>query len=313
MKNQKRYPIKIVAQRSGLSTHVIRAWEKRYNIITPLRTETNRRLYSEKDIALLTLLQKATKAGYSISSIADLDEQALKELIGPESKETERESVSLEENKNIRKADLYIDECLNAIINFDAFSLERILLRASIDLTQPTLLQELMVPLLEKIGEMWHNGTIRIMHEHLATGVIGPFLSNLRNAYRPQMQAPAFVIATPLGQIHDLGALIIAVVAASEGWRVIFLGADLPAEEIAAAAIKEKAKSIGLSIVSQTDDPLLRQELTKLRALLDSDLPIIVGGRGSDNYMDVLNQISAIAIKSIPEFRNHLALLVKTI
>ena len=82
MENEKRFPIKIVAQRTGLSVHAIRVWEKRYQIVTPFRTETNRRLYSEEDIERLRLLNLATKSGYSISSVADLDHKALRDLLG---------------------------------------------------------------------------------------------------------------------------------------------------------------------------------------------------------------------------------------
>ena len=311
MKNEKRFPIKIVAQRTGLTVHAIRVWEKRYNIVTPFRTETNRRLYSEKDIELLGLMFRATQSGYSIGSVADLDADTLKEMLGAAKEVSSAESSQPQMVTPTGSTKLYLDESLSAIINFDSNTLERILLRASIDLTQPALLQELIVPLLEKVGELWHEGTIRIMHEHLATAVISPFLANLRNAYRPVINAPTIVIATPLGQIHDLGALIIAVVAASVGWRVVYLGSNLPAEEVAAAALKERSKVVALSIIYPFDDPLLRQELLKLRSLLDPHVSIIIGGRGYIHYNDIFDQIEAKGVGSIQEFKSHLSNLAE--
>ncbi len=311
MKSDKRFSIKVVAQRTGLSVHAIRVWEKRYNVVSPMRTESNRRLYSEDDIVLLELLYKATQSGYNIGSIADMDIDSLKEMLGDDKRSIMAERSQPQTAYATNSADLYLDDGIAAIINFDSNALERILLRSSIDLTQPALLQDFIIPMLQKIGELWHDGSIRIMHEHLATSVVGPFLSNLRNTYRPVLNAPSIVIATPLGQMHDLGALTIAVVAASEGWRVIYLGSNLPAEEIAAAAFKEDSKSIALSIIYPFDDPLLKQELSKLRSLLDPNISLILGGRGAVTYNDIFDQIGAISVSTIHEFKDILSTLGK--
>ena len=90
MINEKRYPIKQVARRTGLSAHVIRAWEKRYQLVDPARTDTNRRLYSESDIQRLSLLGRLTGMGHAISSIADLDFEGLQRLLAQTSGETVR-------------------------------------------------------------------------------------------------------------------------------------------------------------------------------------------------------------------------------
>ena len=304
MNSQQRFPIKTVAQKSGLSTHVIRAWEKRYNVIKPSRSETNRRLYSEQDIYHLSLLKRATESGHSISSISDLNIDELQQLI-PDQGEYSMRKFSTEEKDEIQ-SDYHFQECFRAIEEFDANRLEESLMRASMELSQPKLIKSLIIPLLNTIGDHWKNGSLRVMHEHLATAVLKPFLHNLRISYRPSDNAPSIIISTPRGQIHELGALIIGLVAASQGWKVIYLGPNLPAEEIASATTSKESRHIVLSIVYPANDPYLTQELTKLRALLDKDVKIIIGGRVSDSYTEVIHNIGALMINDVDEFRKYL-------
>ena len=80
--------IKVVVNQTGLSAHVLRVWEKRYSAVTPHRTETNRRMYTDQDIKRLQLLVRLTKAGYSIGQIANLDHKELKETIATADKIT---------------------------------------------------------------------------------------------------------------------------------------------------------------------------------------------------------------------------------
>jgi methanogenic corrinoid protein MtbC1 len=145
-----------------------------------------------------------------------------------------------------------------------------------------------------------------VIHEHLATAVLKPFLHNLRISYRPAENAASIVIATPTGQIHEIGALIIGLIAAAEGWRVIYLGPNLPAEEIASATTEIKSKYVLLSIVYPANDPYLNQELKKLHSLLAKDIRIIIGGRASDSYTEVINKIGSLIIKDLDEFRTYL-------
>jgi DNA-binding transcriptional MerR regulator/methylmalonyl-CoA mutase cobalamin-binding subunit len=305
MNSTKRYPIKTVANKTGLSVHVIRVWEKRYQVVEPERTDTNRRLYSEEDIKKLSLLGNLTQQGYSISSIADLDLDQLtslaNEFSGPDLQHIG--NTDLTDDSKILNL---LNECIEAVKNFDASGLEKALIRASFEVTQPVLVRCIINPLLEKIGEFWQEGEIRIMHEHMATAVLMPFLANMRNAYRPAPNAPSMIVATPLGQIHEMGALVIALVAAAAGWKVTYIGPSLPAEEIAAAVLNKSAKLVVLSIVYPGNDPLLPPELSKLSTLLPESTEIIVGGAAAENYRDILIKIGAQIISDLSDFRSYL-------
>jgi methanogenic corrinoid protein MtbC1 len=200
-----------------------------------------------------------------------------------------------------------LEDAIQALINFDDMMLENILMNASVELTQPVLIDDFVVQLLEKIGELWRDGTIRIMHEHLATQVIAGFLTNLRRSYRPDPKAPVLVVCTPSGQVHEMGALTIALIAASEGWRVVYLGPDLPVVEMAAAVIKEKARAVALSITYPGKDFRLNQDLQKLPDMLPSNVQIIIGGRGAENYQTNSDRNSLTWIKNLDQFREFLS------
>lgn len=306
MSSEYKYPIKVVSQMTGLSVHVIRAWEKRYHVVEPDRTDTNRRLYSEEDIEKLRLLNDASHLGHNIGSIASLSSAELKSLLSNE------KSIAPQIKTNVKLSgpDINIEEllaeCVETIKDYDAKKLESILLNASARLTQPVLIEEVVIPLVYKIGDMWHNGEIRVANEHLASSVIRSFLFNLLESYTMNESAPVLISATPRGQEHELGALIAAVVAAASGWKVVYLGSNLPAEEIGAVASYLNAKVVAVSLVYPSDDPVLPKELRKLKQVLNSGVSIIAGGRAANGYLNVLDEIGAFVVKNTKHLRVEL-------
>ena len=299
-----KYPIKVVSQMTGLSAFVIRAWEKRYNVVIPSRTDTNRRLYSEEDIEKLRLLNDAVHKGHNIGGIAKLSIKELRAVL--ERKQNNTTAITGSPVEMLSDVDSIISNCIEAIKAYDAKTLETILLKASSRMSQPILIENLIIPLVYKVGDMWHDGTIRVANEHLASSVIRTFLTNLIEQYIFTENAPILISATPRGQDHELGALIAAVVAASSGWKVIYLGPNLPVEEIAAVTDNLEAKAIALSLVYPNDDPLLRKDLLNLKKMLQENIAIIIGGRAANGYLDVLDEIGAIVVSNIKQLRIEL-------
>jgi DNA-binding transcriptional MerR regulator/methylmalonyl-CoA mutase cobalamin-binding subunit len=305
MKNIRTYPIKAVSKLTGLSLHVIRAWERRYNVVSPSRTDTNRRMYSAADVEKLMLLNEASKRGYSIGNIADLSIEELRLIVGkPEARILPRaEDVTLSREDNDSD---YLANSIEAVKNMDVKVLERELYRALVDLPQFRFIEEVITPLLERIGEMWKNGDIRIVNEHISTAVIRKFLTSLIDNNTIPPNAPSILVATPKGQLHELGALIIAAIASSDGWRVTYMGPDLPGEEIAAAINRLKPGIVALSIVYPNDDYVLQKEMVKLKNLLNNGLTILAGGRSAGYYKSTLDAMNAKIITGIDEFRSEL-------
>jgi len=306
MSSEYKYPIKVVSQMTGLSVHVIRAWEKRYNVVEPDRTDTNRRLYSEEDIEKLRLLNDASHLGHNIGSLAALSLSELKNLLAKERSNLPETKVGLNSFSSINTVEEILTECIETVKDYDAKKLESILLNASAKLTQPVLIEEVVIPLVYKIGDMWHEGEIRVANEHLASSVIRSFLFNLLESYPSNNSAPVLISATPRGQEHELGALIAGVVAAASGWKVVYLGANLPAEEVGAVVSYLNAKVVAISLVYPSDDPSLPKELKKLKQILPPGVSIIAGGRAADGYLNSLDEIGALVVKNTKQLRLEL-------
>ncbi len=287
MQDEPKYSIKIVARRTGLSSHAIRIWEKRYAAVSPERTSTNRRLYSDADIERLLLLHQATLAGHAIGQVARLSTGNLKKLLGAEGAAAARpqKAASLDNDESPTPA--LFDACLTTVKNLDPEALKSALANAEIVLSKPMLIEKLIVPLMHTIGDLWRDGVLRVNHEHMASAVVRSFLGNIRVAYETSPTAPGIVITTPVGQLHELGALMAAATASSEGWRVTYLGPNLPAEEIVAAVRQNKAKAIGLSIIYPGDDARMSDEMQKLRRGVSDDVVIMVGGRAALSYQHI--------------------------
>ena len=309
MTDEQKHGIKTVAIKTGLTQFTIRAWEKRYNVVTPLRTETNRRLYSDADISRLTLLRLATEAGHSIGRIANLPIEELLELIGTEGIIAQSPVIAKEAVSQETSIRFYIASCIAAVKQFEAHALESTLFAASVAFSQSVFLEKLIVPLMQEIGEQWKAGTLRIAHEHLASAVVRTLLGNIRPGFDVSDAMPNLVIATPRGQFHEIGALIAGTTAASQGWQVTYLGPNLPAEEIVGCAVQNSAKAIGVSIIYPTDDPHIANELRKLRRGIQEHVALFVGGAGAIAYDPVINAIGAMRINDMPTFRTELEAL----
>lgn len=304
-KHPGRHSIGLVSRRTGLKPDVIRAWERRYRAIEPSRTPTNRRYYTDEQLERLTLLREATLAGRQIGQVAHLDTKELRELVAED-----QAAMSRFPGLHIPTAEVtaesHLARCLSAIQGLDSQALQLQLERSSLELSQPRLLQEVLIPLVEAIGEQWEHGNLRVVHEHLATAVVRAFLANLQRTYVPSGTAPTIVITTPSRQFHELGALIVATTAASEGWKVLYLGPDLPSEEIAAIALLKGATAVALSIVYPSDDPFLGSDLKKLRRLMGDEIFLLAGGRSAKAYKEELGEISAHLVTDLDDLRKQL-------
>lgn len=285
----------VVATRTGLTPHVIRVWEKRYGAVKPGRTSTNRRLYSDAEIERLKLLSQATQAGHSIGNIAQLPDATLAGLLpsAPQAAPAQESGGGLRED--------FVQQSLEAIRALNTVLFEEVLSRAIVALGQQGLLQRLVVPLVNRIGDLWLEGSITAAHEHFASAVLRTFLNRNSRPFASASELSAIVVATPSGQLHELGAVIAAAAANNVGWRVLYLGAGLPAADIAGAAVQAQARAVALSIVYPQDDPNLSGELESLKRFLPAGTAIVAGGRAAESYGDTLKRIGAVRVSDLRE------------
>jgi methanogenic corrinoid protein MtbC1 len=197
-------------------------------------------------------------------------------------------------------------DCLSAVLNLDADGLERAYDQAAIDLTRPALLRDLIVPLFREIGELWRKGSLKIVNEHMATSVTRTFLLNMLRATEITDPAPSIVIATTVGQWHDIGALTVALTAAENGWHPVYYGPNLPSEEIAAGVKQSGARAVAVSVTHLLNQHPLIEELRKLRRYIDRDVSLFVGGRAVADHTQILEEINARYISDIDQFSEEL-------
>jgi len=306
--------MRIVTRRTGLSAHLLRAWERRYEVVKPSRSEGGRRLYSDADIERLRLLYRATLAGRSIGQVAELSTEALTALVRLDAEADAEAELA---NQGAQGSELitppatagYLADCLRSVERLDAPGLDATLRRAVVALPAAVLLDAVVVPLLERLGTRWREGTLRPVHGHLASAVLRRVLDRVIESASSPLGTANLVVATPAGQVHEFGALVVAAAAAAEGWRVTYLGADLPAEDIAEAAARTRARAAALSVVFPAGDAALGDELRRLRAALPKDVTLVVGGAAASAYSEVLNEIGAERLNDLEDFRAQLRTL----
>ena len=235
-----------------MSQHVMRAWENRYDVVIPQRSPTNRRLYSEEDIKRLSLCHQATKSGHSIGQIYRLATEEIQELVESHHDNLDKLDTEGIVNINIDKssARFHLDSCLRSIRRLDEKELGVALATAAMILSRPVLIEQVITPLMEETGDLWSSGLLRISHEHLSVVAVRTLLGSILSGFNPETGSPVAIVTTPSAQIHELGALAVAIALATEGWRVTYLGANMPVEEIAGAIHQNNAKLLLYKISS---------------------------------------------------------------
>lgn len=304
------FPIQVVADRTGLSAHAIRAWERRYGAIQPARSAGRHRLYSEEDVQRLNLLAEACRTGRQIRTLANLSNAELLSLLGRVPIQAGMESLpSLAPAGGDMGDRAFCAQVLDAVRCLDTLALDEALQRAQVALGDQGLLRRVITPMAREVGALWKAGRMTSAQEHFFTAMAKVFIWNLTRQYRPDLRAPKMVVSTPAGQYHEIGARIVSAVAANNGWNVTYLGASLPAFELAGAVQACGASALALSIVFPEDDPKLPAELEKLGQLLPQSVQVIVGGQASEAYLPALHAIGARVIRSLDDLDAKLVLL----
>jgi DNA-binding transcriptional MerR regulator/methylmalonyl-CoA mutase cobalamin-binding subunit len=305
-----RYSIKIASERSGVSTHLIRMWEKRYGALSPDRTETNRRLYSDENVERLSMLHSCTQAGHRIGNVATLPTDTLRQLSQESAGRTAKDDGATPPEALSAAAQTLppeVVEAFKAVENMDVDALQRSLDKASLALGYQGMLTKIVVPLMQNIGRLWCEGELTGAYEHFASSALRTYLLGQVQSYAASRSSPAIITVTPAGQLHEFGAVITAAAAGSAGWHVIHLGSSLPAAEIAGAAIRAEACLVALSLVHPPDDADLPAQLRMLRRLLPSRVGIVAGGRACESYREALTEIQAEVVTDIDQFYETLS------
>lgn len=296
------HSIQSAVRQTGLSAHVIRIWEQRYGAVAPSRTPTQRRLYTQADLERLRLLRGATQAGHRIGQVAKLSVTDLRELVSAGARSDRSDSSDPSELSDPSTPfDALRRDCLQAVRALDGPGLEDLLNHATLTFGGRGVLLRLVAPVVQTVGELWHAGDITAAHEHFACQALRTFLARSAKPFGAGGSGPVLLVATPAGQVHEMGAILAGAYAAGIGWQVIQLGASLPALEIAGAARQTGARAVALSLVYPEDDPALADEFASLRRYLPAETALVVGGRATHAYRPALAMAGAILIDDLSQ------------
>jgi len=303
------HPVRLVSARTGLSPHVLRVWERRYGAVHPVRSPGGQRLYTGADVVRLQLLRDAAQAGRGIGQLVGLPNEALRELIAADQQHGGQAPAATPGTPSAGQAEAgrVLRACLDAVSQFAPERLTAELRRATVHLPLALLTDEVLAPLLAEIGVRWMHGDLGPAQEHAASAVVHRALGAIVRSLAPMPDAPGIVVGTPMGQRHELGALLVAACAADAGWRVTYLGADLPGAEIAHAAERVGANVIALSIVHPAADAHLQADLDSLADVLPPGRQLVLGGSSAASYARNLQTRGVVELDSLAALRGFLA------
>lgn len=300
-----RHPIAVVSARTGLSPDVLRVWERRYEAVTPTRARDGQRYYTDADVERLRLLRRATEAGRSIGKVAGLPTRALAKLVAGD--ESAREAAGPVPRD--ARGDEIVAASLEQVRALDAAALDTGLRRAMALLGVAGFL-EAVASLQQQVGREWHAGRLNPAQEHMATAVVQHVVMAAMQELSHGNGAPRIVVATPAQERHAIGAALAGATAAAEGWSVTYLGADLPAADIAASALAANARVVALSIVYVSDRAGLLRELRALREALPAEVTVVAGGSGAAAMRRDIEAAGVRVVPSLPELASELRALV---
>ena len=224
-----KYSIKAVCVQTGIRAVTLRAWERRYNLLTPHRTDSNYRLYSERDVALLRWLKARVDSGMSISSAAAELVEMRENDKWPDQMPVLQPPVPVQAPNPPSQ---YAERLFRALVGLDEATASAVLAEAHSLFDLTSVCAEIMTPCLVKIGEAWHNGDILISTEHLSSNYLRGRLVNLMQSFPARRAAPRVIMGCAPSEQHEIGMLILAVLLRRDGYRVDYLGANIPAEDL---------------------------------------------------------------------------------
>jgi DNA-binding transcriptional MerR regulator len=250
-----------LSRRVGVSDHVLRAWERRYGVLRPSRSEGGFRLYSEADARRVRRMQDHLVRGLSAA------EAARAALADDPAPGPDGLPAAADEMAGVLR---------RALDAFDEPAAQAVLDRLMSDRSVTAILREIVLPYLAELGDRWKEGTASIAQEHFASNLIRGRLAGLARGWGDG-SGPRAVLACPPGEMHDLALMIFGIALNRRGWRIDYLGADTPVEElIRATAVRHPDLIVLAATRAQALEPLTAQLTTLARAA-----PLLLAGAGA--------------------------------
>ncbi|MCS6952591.1 MAG: MerR family transcriptional regulator [Bryobacterales bacterium] len=276
------YKLGTVSRLTGFSPSTLRAWERRYGLLRPARSHGGQRLYSEEDVRLLLRVRELMDQGHRIGEIVLRDPKELLEGSHPACSEV----AALGDLEEIRRA------LVEAALAFDADRLEQIFDETFARLSPQLVLERVVGPVAERIGELWASGRCTVASEHLFTEVASRRLRSLQGAIRPD--PPQVLAACFPDERHELGLLMATYEIMRRGIGVLYLGAAVPFADLEHAYLVRHPVAVLLSVTLPSLWAEHRDDLAALLKRHGRQAVWAIGGRGSPVEDPELSEAGAI-------------------
>ncbi|TVQ92763.1 MAG: MerR family DNA-binding transcriptional regulator [Deltaproteobacteria bacterium] len=276
-----------MSQATGIPANTLRTWERRYGFPEPDRTASGQRVYDPTVIGHLRLVNQALEAGHRPRQVLGLDEDQIRRLL-------DKTAPSPAEPAPIRPGTTSVDRWLRAVENLDGATLAAGFRSEAARLGVLRMLTERAGPFMVALGEAWRQGRIQIYQEHWVSEHLRSFLVETWGPLSTAAAGPPMVASSLPHDRHDLGLHMAASIVSMCGWRIVFLGRDTPVDDIAKAVVRARAPAALISISAWTAPDLAHAHLEQLRARLEPETYLLVGGSGSPGALPGITHLSGL-------------------
>ncbi|WP_299059698.1 MerR family transcriptional regulator [uncultured Polaribacter sp.] len=251
------FTIKDLENISGIKAHTIRIWEKRYNLLEPQRTNTNIRYYSHKNLQKLLNVVLLTKNNFKISKIAKMSDEEIYQ---------NSRDVAFKEGLN--------DEAINSfklsMLQFDKILFNETYNRLLEVKTFKEIFKEIFIPFLNYIGLLWQTDTVLPAHEHFISNLISQKIHiNTENLEQKNLSSEkTYVLFLPENEIHELGLLYLNFELVNKGYNTIYLGQNLPLNNLNIFFNHEMKLCFVTSLTVQPYDDKVEEYFKELETIL---------------------------------------------
>jgi MerR family transcriptional regulator, light-induced transcriptional regulator len=288
------YTIKTVVQETGIAPATLRAWERRYGVLSPGRSDGGYRLYSERDIATLRWLKNQVDAGVSISRAVALLE--LRHRAGEEPELRSERNSQVAPPENVRGTDTIVEELVESLTLFQEPHAEAVLGEAFALYPVDVVAEEIITPTLVEIGERWHRGEASIVQEHFATAFLRRRLTALFHAYPQPLTGPLAITGSGPAEWHDVGILLVSIALRRHGWRVIYLGQNVPADHLMREVKKLRPDMVCLSAATRDSVTGLEEVYALMGELPEPRPRLVFGGRVFNVHPELASRFDGVEI-----------------
>jgi DNA-binding transcriptional MerR regulator/methylmalonyl-CoA mutase cobalamin-binding subunit len=284
------FRIRHAAQLAGINPTLLRAWERRYHLVEPQRTESGYRVYSADDVALLKAAAQLVAGGHTIGEVARLPRSELLASAATAFRAPSDEKSPAPAGAGVvhdetagTRIDAALDAALDAIARFDRAGFEAALfpVTALVGLPPVPLCERVLLPLLRLIGDRWQRGQLTVAAEHFGSGLCRTKIVQYLEFLARAASGPRVVCACPERELHEGGLLAFAVRAAADRWQVIYLGPNTPLVHVLETATRIDADLVALSMTVPRATEELAEMVARVRAAgrILPTLRVLAGGR----------------------------------